>query len=202
MSLEGWQTVTNDYSKTIITLSTAFLAFTVTFWQNVLPPPIQDEWYWLLILIWVCLFVAIATALYSAGALVGLLLSRGTRKRLMCAANLSYFAFGTAAVLFLLLGAISQFAAAPWTEVEALALTKSVLEESDSERKGNWKLVSMNASGDAYTVFFIDEANKRNATLSVRKLDKCVVVTLRKLQAAPGQSTQIGLQNTEFAQKC
>jgi MFS family permease len=202
MSLEGWQSITNDYSKTIITLSSAFLAFTVTFWDNVLPPSIQDTWFWLLILIWVFLIVAIASALFAAGLLVRLLLRKGTRRRLMCAANLSYFAFGLASLLFLALGAIAQFAEAPWTDADALALARTVLDESDSGDTGDWRFVSMNVSGDSHAAFFVDEANTRSATVSVSKLDGCLVVTLRKLVNAPGQPTQVGLEKTEFAKKC
>ena len=171
MSLEGWQSVTNDYSKTIVTLSTAFLAFTVTFWQNVLPPEIHERGFWLLIAIWICLFVAIAAALYSAGYLVRLLMHGTHQNHLMWAANISYFSFGTAAVLLLALGVLSQFADPPWTEARALELAESVLKSSDPDAAGSWQLDSMHSAGNAQSMLFGDAANRRSATLTVRKLD-------------------------------
>ena len=93
-----WEIV-NDYTKTVVTVAAAFLAFTGTFATNdrLAAAPV-----WPLISCWTFLILAIAAALFSVGRLTGFL--RGKRSsptQCLVSANLSYFSLFLAVVAFM-----------------------------------------------------------------------------------------------------
>ena len=93
-----WEIV-NDYTKTVVTVAAAFLAFTGTFATNdrLAAAPV-----WPLICCWTFLILAIAAALFSVGRLTGFL--RGKRSsptQCLVFANLSYFSLFLAVVAFM-----------------------------------------------------------------------------------------------------
>ena len=109
-------TVVNDYTKTVVTVASAFLAFTVTFYSQ-----ISDNGpRWLLLLTWAMLVAAVAAALYSAGRLTShLQSSRISVNPALLFANIAYFA--------LFLGVASFF-------VYALLGTRENDRNSESQR--------------------------------------------------------------------
>lgn len=91
--------VLNDYTKTVVTVAAALLAFTGTFStaDRLATAPI-----WPLLICWVLLVLAIAAALYSAGKLTGFLMGgRSSSDVSLLMANFSYFFLFAAVVAFL-----------------------------------------------------------------------------------------------------
>jgi flagellar motor protein MotB len=97
-------TVVNDYTKTVVTLASALLAFTGTFSTSdrMAAGPRCP-----LFLSWIALSIAIAAALYSAGQLTRVLKSgKGAYCCLLCA-NISYFALFAGIILFLIFAVLA-----------------------------------------------------------------------------------------------
>ena len=97
-------TVVNDYTKTVITVAAALLAFTGTFSTSdrMAAAPV-----WLLFLSWILLVVAIAASLFSVGRLTGFLKNGKGSYSCLLAANISYFALFAAVLAFLLFAIIA-----------------------------------------------------------------------------------------------
>lgn len=95
-------TIVNDYTKTVVTLASALLAFTGTFSTS---ERMAAAPRWPLFFCWGLLALAIAAALYSAGRLTGVLKYRRGAYCCLLAANLSYF-FLFGGILFFLLFAV------------------------------------------------------------------------------------------------
>lgn len=91
-------TVVNDYTKTVITVAAALLAFTGTFSTSdrMAAAPV-----WPLFLCWILLVIAIAAALFSVGRLTGFLKNGKGSYTCLLAANISYFALFAAVLAFL-----------------------------------------------------------------------------------------------------
>ena len=202
MSLEGWQTVTNDYSKTIITLSAAFLAFTVTFWKEILPPEAYDNWYLLLVLVWCLLLIAIGAALLSAGLLVRVLLGEDKNSLLMFSANFSYCCFGLAAIEFLGLGFAVLVVEKPFTDARALEITQAAIDRSKLYPEEPWSLESFYVQDGIYTALYSNKADRKTTTVKVKRLDQCTIIALRQLESVDGSSVQSGLERWYFTKRC
>lgn len=136
--------VVNDYTKTVVTLSAAFLAFTGTFASSFLSSSRGFPWWGgMLILTWVFLVTAIASALYAAGGLTNHLraLERPQNQSkpvqsvaaFILPANISYVAFLLASGLFLIAVLGRSFPQDPNVESqEAVALAHRYVTDLDS----------------------------------------------------------------------
>ena len=91
--------IVNDYTKTMVTVASALLAFTGTFAATGRSTYAPKQ---LLVLSWVLLVLSIAAALFSAGRLTGFLAGRRRDDAaFLLPANLSYFSFFGAVLAFL-----------------------------------------------------------------------------------------------------
>jgi hypothetical protein len=103
-----------DYTKTVITLATAVLGFTVTFAGTLVGNSPSWVIVGLICLAWVALIGAIATALWAVGVITGYL--RGVRavpQPAPALCNICYFALGLALVLFAIAGALRLIQGSP-----------------------------------------------------------------------------------------
>lgn len=99
---ESWKPL-NDYSKTIVATAAGFLAFTGTFASDLVSNGARV----FISVAWGCLLLTIGAAFLSAAGIVEEMRARAdgkdattARNRSILAANVSYFSFGAAAVLF------------------------------------------------------------------------------------------------------
>jgi hypothetical protein len=96
--------VLNDFLKTIITVATGFLAFTITFSEKLIQSFADNGLPGLLIACWIVLVISIGAALFAVGRLVAFLKGNSSGEWfLIFISNISYFALFAAALLLFLL---------------------------------------------------------------------------------------------------
>jgi len=98
-----WEII-QDYTKTVITLATAILAFTITF-ATKLTGPAPDFYMKLLIaLTWSVLVLAIIFGLWAAARLTNFLRGKQTANACLFASNIAFFLLVLAGIMFVLIG--------------------------------------------------------------------------------------------------
>jgi hypothetical protein len=98
--------IVHEYSKTVVTLSSALLAITVTFSEKILSPTTRFEQRALLIAIWGSLLLAIIASLLSSAKLSNFLRYGHHANRCIRFSNIAFFFLTAAAVGFAALGSL------------------------------------------------------------------------------------------------
>lgn len=152
----GPWSVVNDYTKTVVTLAAAILAFTAAFASRV--TVISNEvWIsYVLYFAWLLLVVSIAAALFSAGRLTGYLSGNTTTpKSFLLWANISYFALFGAVLTFFVFAIATTATLSPNVEsINAVKTAKDYAERVEPSFAGQVVLqeVTWNPNSSQWTV--------------------------------------------------
>ncbi len=184
--------VINDYSKTVITLATGFLALTITFSGHLLGRQNPRGLLCLLIGCWVLLVFAIICGLLAAAFLSNFLRGKRSSKLLMLCSNAAFFSLMGAGVLFLIFGAVQVS-----TQTIELDATKAIEQVHDiapiiyknvdgywevesliwDDTKEEWKSVISFSS-------FSDEKKTKNKFLVIIDAKRCKIIKFSKINSA------------------
>lgn len=96
--------VINDYTKTVITLATSILAFTITFAEKLTGPYPSTELKWLLGATWTVLVLSIIFGLWTAARLSNHLRGKEDSNACILSSNITFFLLVIAASLFIVIG--------------------------------------------------------------------------------------------------
>lgn len=144
MTMQGWQTVINEFAKTLITLSTAVLAASITIAGNFFEPGSFE--FYAIGAAWLFLFLSIVSSLFSITKLINhLKISNDTteKNRTIFGANMSYIMFGLAGLSFLVAGGFVVFGQSTdheLTEEQALNMAESALLREGYGESREWQL--------------------------------------------------------------
>lgn len=155
----AWE-VANDYSKTVITLASGFLALTVTFATQLVSKetPLYEKA--LLVGTWAALILTVAFSVVTVMLLINYL-QHGTRSRgSILFANLSFISLGIAGLCFLIFGSSAfVFNTRAWDAPTAVEKTIAKMPMLAAMPDSKWTLKSLkyDASKKTYHLEVLDE---------------------------------------------
>jgi hypothetical protein len=160
--------VLNDYSKTVITLSSGLLVITVTFLDRLLKTKIDPGLALLVILVWGCLILSIIAGLLAAAFTINFLKNNTRDHHAILMANAAFFLLVLAGIFLVWVG-IKQLAISG-SEMNidaAVKLAEKSLDVVTNDPNPDWMVTSLdidssqgmyklhikeNAAGDEYLV--------------------------------------------------
>jgi hypothetical protein len=165
--MPNWQSVINDFAKTLITLSSAVLAASITVASNFFEEGSSE--FYLLGGAWLFLFVSIVASLFSITKLIShLKTANDTQAKLNAirGANTSYITFGMATFLFLLIG-VSLVFCRPDEQKPGLGEARERFLRDIYEETRGWRIVRLGSDAQEGKLTFILENVKGPERLGV-----------------------------------
>jgi hypothetical protein len=156
----------NDYSKTVITLASAFLAVTVTFSGQLMGKETNLASNRFLMGTWGLLVGAIACGVLTAAFVINYLRHNKSEKPAILFANLSYVLLFLAGASFLIVGSRAINSRKPWDARKVIETTLTKMPEvskTDRSAKWAWRLQSLEVDGSSqvYKLVVTEEATSR-----------------------------------------
>lgn len=156
--------IVNDYSKTVITIASGFLAVTVSFSSQLIGRDRNYGAIVALIVTWSLLVLAVALGVAAAALLVNYL-RRGTHLAacIRCS-NLAFYALLAAGMSFLIFGVITLVSnQQPWDMNTAINETLKNMPVISGNRTGKWAIQSFNWDDSTNTYqMVITDSNTTN----------------------------------------
>lgn len=152
--------VINDYSKTIITVASGFLAITVTFSGQIIGKNSNFVTIALLTITWLLLVVAVALAVAAAGFLVNYL-KKGVNKEIcIFCNNAAFYALVFAGVSFLIFGFITLLPSNQgWDMKASIENTLANMPTISGKTGTKWMIQSLNwdRSTNIYQMIVVED---------------------------------------------
>ena len=163
----AWEII-HEYTKTIITLSTAILAFTITFSEKLTGSNPVASIKWLIGITWSLLVLAIIFGLLSAASLSNHLRKKQESKTCILHANISFFLLVFAGILFVIIG-LTQTGNKKSLSDRILKTKNELVSIYGFENGLRLKSLDWDSNTKVYSIKYSNE--KENCILSV-KLDQ------------------------------
>ena len=174
-----WEII-QDYTKTVITLATAILAFTITFATKLTGPAPDFYMKSLIASTWSVLVLAIIFGLWAAARLANFLRGKQTEKSCLLASNIAFFLLVLAGIMFVLIG-IRHISNGSELSIKIARAEKEA--KAITQSQGPWKMLLLhwNKQSENYeiryqvrttpTIIRITMADKSGKILGIEEIE-------------------------------
>lgn len=161
MPQKDWKSYIEEFSKLVVTISTASLGALGVFAKDIFGPAFVDDYLFLFIAMLVLVVASLLLSLVVFAELVNHSRSNPNERKLIAAANLSYicllFFFGLFAVSSYISQSLGDAAEPAYSEIRAVAL--GYIATSDEYRDRHWRLSAIvrRDGGKSHEVLLVDD---------------------------------------------